>query len=101
MPLVIPSFTAPAVGWAVDRFGPRWLATAGFVVFAPFEMLLRLVNHDTLGQKILLCVLLAFIGLTLNLVLTTIAAEITFVVASKEKEKPNLFGAKGAYAQVV
>lgn len=64
-------------------------------------MLLRLVTHDTLGQKILLFVLLAFIGLTLDLVLTPIMAEITFVVASKEKENPGLFGAKGAYAQVV
>jgi MFS family permease len=101
LPLVIPSFIGPVVGWAVDRFGPRWLATAGFVVFAPFEMLLRLVTHDTLGQKVLLCVLLAFIGLTLDLVLTPLMAEIAFVVASKEKENPSLFGAKGAYAQVV
>lgn len=33
--------------------------------------------------------------------LTAIAAEITFVVASKEKGNPGLFGAKGAYAQVI
>jgi len=100
LPLVIPSFIAPAVGWAVDRFGPRWLATVGFVVFAPFEMLLRLVTHNTLGQKVLLFVLLAFIGLTLDLVMTPIMAEITFVVVTKEKENPGLFGEKGAFAQV-
>jgi hypothetical protein len=69
-------------------------------VFAPFEILLRLVTHDTLGQKVLLFVLLAFIGFTLDLVMTPIMAEITWVVVSKEKENPGLFGEKGAFAQV-
>lgn len=100
LPLVIPSFATGALGWLVDRYGGRWFATAGFIIFTPFEILLRLVTHNTLGQKVLLCVLLAFIGFTMDLVIAPVMAEIMHVVASKERERPGLFGKNGAYAQV-
>ena len=100
MPLVIPSFATGILGWLVDRYGGRWFATAGFVIFTPFEILLRFVTHDTLSQKVLLCTLLAFIGVTMDLIVAPTTAEIMHVVASKEREKPGLFGEIGAYAQV-
>ena len=70
LPLVIVSFIGPVVGWASDKYGPRWLATAGFIINMPCLVLLRLVHENTMGQKVLLCALLACIGLTLSLVLT-------------------------------
>ncbi|TKA76737.1 hypothetical protein B0A49_02707 [Cryomyces minteri] len=99
LPIVLPSFLGPLVGWLSDRYGPRWLATAGFVFSAPFLVLLRLVRHDSLGQKALLCALLFLVGVGLDLVMAPLMAEITYVVEAKEKKRPGLFGPAGAYAQ--
>jgi MFS family permease len=65
----------------------------------PFWILLRLVTHDTTGQKILLCVLLFLIGTCIAVSMTPLIAEFTYVVGAKEKQQPGLFGASGAYAQ--
>ncbi|KIW08795.1 uncharacterized protein PV09_00729 [Verruconis gallopava] len=99
IPLLLPSFASPIIGWAVDKFGPRWITTTGFLLFAPIEVLLRFVTHDTLGQKAVLCVLLALLGLSLDFSTTPLLVEITFVVMQKEKDNPGLFGKGGAYAQ--
>jgi MFS family permease len=97
--LIIPSFAAPAVGWVSDRYGPRWLTVAGFVIALPFWVLLRLVTYNTLGQKVLLCALMALIGISLTLVMPPLMAEITYIVEAKEKKNPGAFGPTGAYAQ--
>jgi hypothetical protein len=97
--VMIPSFTAPIVGWVSDHYGPRWLCVVGFISAIPFWTLLRLVDHDSLGQKVLLCALLALIGVSLTLVMPPLMAEITYVVEAKERECPGRFGPTGAYAQ--
>ncbi|MCJ1350285.1 MAG: hypothetical protein MMC33_000266 [Icmadophila ericetorum] len=96
---VLPSFVSPLVGKGSDKFGPRWFTTAGFWLACPTLVLLRFVDHDSLGQKVLLCALLAFLGLSLSLALTPLMAEIAYVVEAKEKKSPGAFGSKGAYAQ--
>ncbi|KAH6712857.1 MFS transporter-like protein [Leptodontidium sp. MPI-SDFR-AT-0119] len=97
--IMIPGFAAPLVGWASDKYGPRWLTVIGFMLAVPFWVLLRLVTHDSLGQKVLLCALLFLIGITLTLVNAPLMAEITYVVEAKERESPGRFGPSGAYAQ--
>ncbi|GAB7355152.1 hypothetical protein MBLNU459_g5722t1 [Dothideomycetes sp. NU459] len=100
LPLVIPTLAAPAIGHASDRYGPRWLGTAGFILAIPCLVLLRLVTRDTLGQKALLCALLALLGLTLNLILTPLMAEVMYAVEAKAAKRPaGYFGRGGAYAQ--
>ncbi|TID26310.1 MFS general substrate transporter [Venturia nashicola] len=99
IPLIVPSFISPVIGWAIDRYGGRYFCIAGFIGFAPFEILLRLVDHNSLRQKILLCALLVGIGFSLDLAMPPIMVEITYVVEQKEKKNPGLFGNKGAYAQ--
>jgi MFS family permease len=99
LPLVIPSGLSPVIGWAIDKYGPRWFAVAGFLFFTPIEVLLRLVTHDTIGQKVLLCTLLTLIGVALNFSTPPLMVEITYVVEQKERDNPGLFGKKGAYAQ--
>lgn len=100
LPLVVPSFLGPVIGWAADRYGPRWLGTIGFILAVPCLILLRLVTYDSLDQKILLCGLLALIGVTLNLILVPLMAEIMYAVTAKaEKRPPGYFGKGGAYAQ--
>lgn len=97
--LIVPSFLAPLIGWVSDRYGPRWLTVSGFIFAIPFWTLLRLVTHDSLGQKVLLCVLMALIGISLTLVMPPLMAEITYVVEAKEKQSPGRYGTTGAYAQ--
>ncbi|KAF7953110.1 hypothetical protein EAE96_006329 [Botrytis aclada] len=97
--LMVPSFAAPVVGWACDRYGPRWPCVAGFCFATPFWILLRLVTHNSLKQKVLLCALLALIGVSLTCVMPGLMAEITYIVEAKEKQIPGRFGKNGAYAQ--
>ncbi|KAI9643973.1 hypothetical protein NHQ30_007324 [Ciborinia camelliae] len=97
--VMVPSFAAPVVGWASDRYGPRWLCVSGFCFAIPFWVLLRLVTHDSLNQKVLLCALLALIGVSLTCVMPGLMAEITYIVEAKEKQIPGRFGKNGAYAQ--
>lgn len=100
LPLIVPTFVSPITGYLCDRYGAaRWLASAGFLLATPWAVLLRLVTHDSLDQKVLLCALLALIGLSLVLTLPPLMAEIGYVVEMAERRRPGVFGAKGAYAQ--
>ncbi|KAJ9668318.1 hypothetical protein H2201_001366 [Coniosporium apollinis] len=99
LPITIPSFLAPLAGWISDRYGPRWPATLGFILAAPCFVCLRFVTANTLHTKILLCALLAVLGLALASAMPPLMAEITYVIEAKERKRPGLFGEKGAYAQ--
>ena len=100
LPIVALSFFGPIVGWLTDKYGPRLFATAGYVLGCPSIILLRLVHTDTMGQKVLLCALLALVGLSLALAVTPIMAEITYAVEAKARNRPSgYFGKNGAYAQ--
>jgi len=99
LPFVLPSFVAPVIGAYADKWGARYLAVGGFLIATPFLALLRLVTHNSLGQKAVLCVLLAGIGFSVNLTLMPLMAEIAYIVDAKEKERPGSFGRNGAYAQ--
>ena len=65
----------------------------------PPWILLRLVTYNSIRQKVLLCALLALIGLALACVFPPLMAEITYVVEAKEKAYPGRYGSNGAYAQ--
>ncbi|TKA33326.1 hypothetical protein B0A50_00879 [Salinomyces thailandicus] len=100
LPIVVVSFFGPLVGWATDKFGPRWFATVGFIACCPFIILLRLVDHNSLQQKVLLCALLALFGLGQTITLTPMMAEIAYAVDAKARTRPpGFFGKNGAYAQ--
>lgn len=99
MCLAIPALTGPLVGNLSDRLGPRWIAVAGCSLTTPPLILLRLVNHDSWEQKILLCVLLVACGFTLILIVSPVAADLSAVVEDKERTGPGIFGPGGAYAQ--
>lgn len=94
-----PTLFAPLVGWASDTYGPRWIATAGFVVALPPLVLLRLVEDNTTGHKVLLVALILVIGAGMTLVVVPVLAEMTYLVQARERRHPGSFGRKGAYAQ--
>lgn len=60
--LAVPALTGPLVGKLSDKVGPRWIAVAGCSLTAPPLVLLRLVAHDSMEQKALLCGLLVCCG---------------------------------------
>lgn len=100
LPVVLASFIGPVIGKLSDKYGPRWLATSGFILACPFLILLRLVNENNINHKVMLCAFLALIGLGLTLALTPIMAEISYAVDAKAKRRPpGFFGKNGAYAQ--
>lgn len=100
LPLTLPSFAGPVIGWASDKYGCRWLGTAGFILAILPLVLLRLVDHDSIRQKVLLCALLSIIGITLTMILVPLMAEISYAVEAKAaKRPPGFFGKGGAYAQ--
>lgn len=62
-------------------------------------MLLRFVTHASLKQEVLLCALLAFIGLAITFIVTPVFTEIINSVDEMEKECPENFGKQSATAQ--
>lgn len=100
IPLILPNFASVPIGSYADRYGPRWLCTIGFLFGSPCIVLLRFVNHNSMTQKIILCILLVLVGLSLALAFAPLLAEVTYCVESQERRcPPGTFGKHGAYAQ--
>lgn len=89
------------LGWACDKYGPRWIETLGFVLCCPFMILLRLPNDDSTEQIVLMSALLVLLGIGFALMVPPVMAEITLILQELEAGKPGIFGANGAYAQGV
>ncbi|KAH6867307.1 major facilitator superfamily domain-containing protein [Thelonectria olida] len=85
--ILVPSLLQPVFGTITDKYqqGRRLLAAGGCLLAAPVYALLRLVIHNTLEQKILLCALLVLIGLAMAMAMPAIIAEIGATVADMEK----------------
>lgn len=60
--VTMPFVLAPAIGALTDRYGPRFIALSGFIIVIPCLALLGLVRHNILREKIILGILLVFIG---------------------------------------
>ncbi|KAG9235842.1 MFS transporter-like protein [Amylocarpus encephaloides] len=97
--LVIPALLGPVIGMASDRYGTRALTTIGLLASVPCWVLLRLVTSNTIRQKVLLCALLALLGLFLTMILAPLMAEIDHCLTMEERRRPGSLGEKGAAAQ--
>ncbi|KAH8703850.1 putative MFS amine transporter [Talaromyces proteolyticus] len=98
--IVIPTLASPIVGYFSDKYGGRLFCFVGFLLSCPLFVLLRLVTHNSLSQKVLLIALLVLIGCAMTLLFPPIMAEITHVVIAKEESSPpGAMGKGGAYAQ--
>lgn len=98
--IVIPTLASPVIGYLGDKYGGRWFSAVGYLLACPMFVLLRLVTHNSIRQKVLLIVLMVFIGFAMTLSFPVIMAEITHIVAAKEQSRPKgSYGKGGAYAQ--
>lgn len=98
LPLILPTFVAPLIGYWSDKRGPRVPTALGFLLAVPFLVAMRAVNHGGIGQVALLCALLACLGVALSMAMTPLLAEITYIINVKQKSHPGVFGRRGAYA---
>lgn len=99
LPLVLPCALGPLVGMLGDRYGPKWLATAGFFLAAPFLVCTRFVEDNSMAHKIMLCGLLVGLGLAIVLVFGPLMAEITWSVVGNEDEVSDEAKNTAPYAQ--
>ncbi|KAH8426690.1 MFS transporter [Aspergillus melleus] len=100
IPLSLPHIGDPLTGFIVDRW-PRSripLAAGAFLTAVPLLVCLRFVTENTLGDKALLCALLALIGIIGGILEPPIMVEITYLIEQKEKEYPHVFGKGGGLA---
>ncbi|KAJ6264402.1 hypothetical protein Dda_0548 [Drechslerella dactyloides] len=97
--IIIPSLLAPLLGRFSDRYGPRWFVVGAFFLAGPFFVLLRLPSQPETGHIVLLCALLACIGFVVSAAMPGAMGEISATVIEYEKEKPGVFGERGAFAQ--
>ena len=89
--ILLPSLLQPVFGAMTDRYnhGRRLIAAGGCLLAVPAYVLLRLVTHNTLSHKALLCVVLVIIGLAIAIAMPAIIAEIGATVADAEKTDPH------------
>ncbi|KAF3924269.1 hypothetical protein ABW21_db0205530 [Orbilia brochopaga] len=97
--IIIPSLIAPLVGRYSDHYGPRWFIVTAFFLAAPFFILLRLPSQHTTGDIVLMCALLACIGFVVSTAMPGTISEVTAATVEYEREKPGVFGERGAFAQ--
>lgn len=100
LPIMIPHLIDPITGYMIDRYpkSPRYIVSAAFMCALPLATLLRLVKHNTMHDKIVLCALLALIGLCLAICMTPLVTEVFHAVKEIEAVSPGSFGRGGAMA---
>ncbi|KAG2420508.1 hypothetical protein HFD88_000120 [Aspergillus terreus] len=100
IPIAIPNFLEPVTGYINDKFerARRFLAAGALLGTVPAIVCLRFVSENTIAQKVLLCALLAVIGLCLATYIPPVLAEVSYIVQKKEQENPHVFGTRGATA---
>lgn len=99
LPLVLPCALSPLVGMLGDKYGPKWLATAGFFLATPFLVCTRFVEENSMPHKIMLCGLLFGLGMAIVLVFGPLMAEITWSVVGDEHEIDEEIKDTAPYAQ--
>ncbi|KAJ6051335.1 uncharacterized protein N7446_005967 [Penicillium canescens] len=100
IPLMVPHVLDPVTGYVIDKFprASRYITAGVFLASVPVMTLLRLVTDNTMQHKILLCALLALLGLCFAVAMPPIVAEVFYAVQEKEDETPDIFGRGGAMA---
>jgi MFS family permease len=100
IPLMVPHVLDPVTGFIIDKYPKscRYLAAGAFLASVPVMVLLRFVTDKSMQHKILLCALLACVGLCFAVAMPPLITEVFFAVKEKEDKTPDIFGRGGAMA---
>lgn len=101
IPISIPSFLDPLIGRVIDRWPRcgRYMCTTALLCSVPVLVCLRFVTHNSIGQKVLLCALLALIGICVAaFLMPPVMVEVSAAVHAIEAKAPDVFGQGGAMA---
>ncbi|KAJ0426910.1 MFS transporter [Aspergillus carlsbadensis] len=100
IPLTIPHIIDPVIGFINDRYpsSRRYIASGAFFAAVPVLVCLRFVGSDARRDIVLLCALLALLGLCLASMLAILLVEVSYVVREKEENSPEVWGKGGAMA---
>ncbi|KAG0153696.1 hypothetical protein PDIDSM_2350 [Penicillium digitatum] len=98
--LMVPHVFDPLTGFIIDKYpnSCRYLAAGGFLASVPVMVLLRFVTDNSIKHKILLCALLACVGLCFAVAMPPLVTEVFFAVKEKEDQTPDIFCRGGAMA---
>ncbi|KAL1852573.1 hypothetical protein Plec18170_005704 [Paecilomyces lecythidis] len=101
VPLLVPHFLDPVYGRIIDKYpkSGRYFSAGALLCSVPVYVLLRLVDHDSIRQKVLLCALLVLIGAGFAVCLSPLFIEVTYLIDTKERECPDVFGGSSAISQ--
>lgn len=88
LPFVIPTFLSPYLGSVGDRHGPKWPATFGFFLAAPFLGCMYFVTENSMGHKVLLCALLLGVGCGIACTSGCLMAEINWAIQADQSPEP-------------
>ncbi|OAT10315.1 MFS amine transporter, variant [Blastomyces gilchristii SLH14081] len=95
----LPCLFGVVIGKGADRWGSRIFGTSGFTLAGGPLILLRLVQHNTTGQQVLLGALLVLVGLAITVVQVITMTEISHAVDELEERDPVLFSGPSAMGQ--
>lgn len=100
IPISVPSFLEPLVGFIVDKFprSYRYICSGALFLSVPPLVTLRFVTHNEIGDKVLLCALLVLVGLCVCCLMPPVMVEVSCIVNQKEAKDPAIFGQGGAMA---
>ncbi|KAL4749154.1 hypothetical protein BDW72DRAFT_204983 [Aspergillus terricola var. indicus] len=100
IPLTVPHIVDPIFGYINDNYpsSRRYVAGGAFFATVPVLVCLRFVMTDSIHDMILLCALLALVGLCIAAMFSIILVEISYVVQEKEDANPGVWGKGGAMA---
>ncbi|KAJ5265490.1 hypothetical protein N7524_006508 [Penicillium chrysogenum] len=100
IPLMVPHVLDPVTGFIIDKYPKtcRYLAAGAFLASVPVMVLLRFVTDNSMQHKVLLCALLACVGLCFAVAMPPLITEVFFAVKDKEDKTPDIFGRGGAMA---
>ncbi|KAI4182077.1 MAG: hypothetical protein L6R41_006214 [Letrouitia leprolyta] len=94
-----PSLFGTFFGALSDRYGSKIVCLTGLGCTTLNLALMAIVAHNTLLDKVLLCIFLVFVGIGLNLILPPLLADLFYEVDILSETHSDTFGKGGAYAQ--
>lgn len=100
IPLMVPNILDPVSGSLIDRWPAYRRLQASLALFAvvPVLVSMRYVMENSMRDKVLLCALLALVGVCIGFLEPPIMVEISCLVEDLEAHSPGVFGKGGATA---